>query len=119
MTASTCASLDCSAKLSTPRALSIAHSVTATALPSAAFRLSVTFASASCFSMVLISAGAEIRKSDSPPCCAASVFRGIGKVSMALRSGSVNDLRTTLHQVVQVFQPRLGELPDLGIVDQD
>src|SRR5947208_728622 len=70
--------------------------------------------------MAAISRGVLMRNSSRPPGPAPSASSGIGIVSTeGLSSGSVNRLGAGGEQVVEVVEPGLGELADLGVVDED
>src|SRR3982751_5705693 len=109
------------------RALSIVQIALRKTLPSLLCRLRTTAPSRSCFSSVPTSRGDEMRNSSSAslPDMLAS---GAGLVSIACpqsalpavaRAPSVQGLRPAGQDVVEVLEPGLGQLADLGIVDQD
>src|SRR5688572_823471 len=70
---------------------------------------------------VAISRGLPMRNSSSPPGAAASASSGIGSVSIVSLAPdeSVQRLRTRREDVVELLEPGLGEVADLGVVDED
>src|SRR5690348_5669725 len=107
------------------RALSIVQIALRKTLPSLPCRLSTTAPSSICLRSRPTSRGEPMRNSSSAAFMPSS---GAGLVCMASpwnasvrlgRGRSVQGLRPAGQDVVEVLEPRLGELADLGVVEQD